>query len=394
MGIAVIPYHAAAVIGRSFDSETVREASGRSDDEVVTALEELTRRGLIREAGETYDFSHEQVRTLVYEDTSLARRRLLHRRVAEALAAAPRGQLDPGARAHAIARHYQLAGRESEAAEYFKLAGEHAGALYANAEALAHFETALALGHPDVATLHEAIGDVKTLLGDYRGALSSYETAAAQTPGDVAALEQKLGTLHHRRGEWELAASHLEAALAALSDGDDGWRSRLQADRSLTAHRAGDHQRALELARAALELAETVDDESALAQAHNLLGILAKSSGELTRAREHLERSLPLAERLGDPSARVAVLNNLALLAREERDLERAVKLTESALSLCAAQGDRHREAALHNNLADLLNALGRSDEAMAHLKRAVALFAEVGEEGAMQPEIWKLVEW
>jgi hypothetical protein len=32
------------VIGRSFDSETVREASGRSDDEVVTALEELTRR--------------------------------------------------------------------------------------------------------------------------------------------------------------------------------------------------------------------------------------------------------------------------------------------------------------------------------------------------------------
>ena len=88
------------------------------------------------------------------------------------------------------------------------------------------------------------------------------------------------------------------------------------------------------------------------------------------------------------------MLNKLALLAREERDLERAVKLTESALSLCAAQGDRHREAALHNNLADLLNALGRSHEAMAHLKRAVALFAEVGEEGAMQPEIGKLVEW
>ena len=30
----------------------------------------------------------------------------------------------------------------------------------------------------------------------------------------------------------------------------------------------------------------------------------------------------------------------------------------------------------------------------MRHLKRAVALFAEIGEPGAMEPEVWKLVEW
>jgi hypothetical protein len=30
----------------------------------------------------------------------------------------------------------------------------------------------------------------------------------------------------------------------------------------------------------------------------------------------------------------------------------------------------------------------------MAHFKRAVELFAEVGERGEWQPEIWKLVEW
>jgi hypothetical protein len=31
----------------------------------------------------------------------------------------------------------------------------------------------------------------------------------------------------------------------------------------------------------------------------------------------------------------------------------------------------------------------------MEHLKRAVTLFAEVGDgEAAMQPEVWKLVEW
>ncbi len=76
-------------------------------------------------------------------------------------------------------------------------------------------------------------------------------------------------------------------------------------------------------------------------------------------------------------------------------DPERAIALTARALALCSEQGDRHREAALHNNLADLLHRTGRDPESMEHLKRAVTIFAEVGDEtGGMQPEVWKLVEW
>ena len=69
--------------------------------------------------------------------------------------------------------------------------------------------------------------------------------------------------------------------------------------------------------------------------------------------------------------------------------------MAETALALCVSQGDRHREAALQNNLSDLLYAAGQPDAAMAHLKRAVAIFAEIGlEAGDIQPGIWKLVEW
>ena len=59
------------------------------------------------------------------------------------------------------------------------------------------------------------------------------------------------------------------------------------------------------------------------------------------------------------------------------------------------AQGDRHREAALENNLADLEHALGHHEESMAHLKRAVAIFAEIGtDEGGRLPAVWRLVSW
>lgn len=44
---------------------------------------------------------------------------------------------------------------------------------------------------------------------------------------------------------------------------------------------------------------------------------------------------------------------------------------------------------------ADLDHEAGRPDESMSHLKRAVAIFSEVGaDEATRLPEIWKLVSW
>lgn len=394
----------AAVIGRSFDFDTVREASGRGEEETVGALEELISQGLVQEVRARadegaliYDFSHEKLRTLVYEETSLARRRLLHRRVAMAFVRRPYSSQEIGPLAGQIAHHYQLAGQEAEAANYFKLAGEHARGLYANAEALAHFHTALALGHPDAAIIRVAIGDLHTILGDYSAALASYETAAALgDPTALSGVEHKLSIVYQRRGEWELAKSHLQAAFGALGDsGPSSGHARLYADLSLATHHQGQTGQAVELARRALELAEATDDARALAQAHNVLGILASSQSDQDTAHYHLGQSLALGEDLNDLNAQVAALNNLALVHGSSGETEQAIEQTETALALCTSVGDRHREAALHNNLADLLHAAGRSEEAMPHLKQAVEIYAEIGvEAGNVQPEIWKLTEW
>jgi len=393
---------AAATIGRSFEFDVMREASGRSEEEAVAALEALVVRGIVQEvpgaALPTFDFTHERLREVANDETSLLRRRLLHRRVAEVLsrrASGPRG--DSGVCA-AVAAHYQAGGQDAEAAHYFRLAGEHARRLFANTEALAHFRAALALGHPETSPLHEAMGDLLVLAGDYAAAQPCYELAAAEAdPGHVPTIEHKLGELYGRRGEWELADSQFQAALSALGDdAETAMRARINADWSLTLRRRGQRQRANELALEALGLAESGGDARSLAQTHNIVGILATDDRDFARAQEHLGRSLNLAEELGDRSARVAALNNLALAYGSEANVDRAFELFQEALTLCVALGDRHREAALHNNLADLLQAVGRSEEAMTHLKQAVALFAEVGgEPGAMPPpEVWKLAVW
>ena len=396
----------AAVIGRSFDYQTLREASGRSELEAIDGLDQLLAAGLIVEQDTSgteirYDFTHEKLRALIYEETSMARRRLLHRRIAEVLARPLSDRLE---NAGAVAYHYQLAGQDAQAADYHLLAGEHARRLFANVEALAHFQAALAAGHPDQAGLHEAIGDLHTLHGEYGAALASYEAAAALCkPACLSNLEHKLGNVHHRLGAWKLAESHYIASLEAGEDSlDPAFQVHLYADRSLTAHALGELARADTMAQQALKIAERCQDMNALAQAYNVLGVLDRARSDLDAAIQHLEASLSAAGALDDPSARVAALNNLALVYGESGKLDQAILYARQALDLCTRLGDRHRQAALHNNLADLLHKSGRGEEAMAQLKQAVIIFTEIGEETGSatnladvpQSEIWKLTEW
>ena len=385
---------AAAAIGRSFDFDIVRQASGRSEDESVGALEDLVASGVVRDLGgpePVYDFSHSKLRELAYEQMGLARRRLLHGRIAAAIR-----QDRAGASAGLIASHLRLAGDLAGAAEQHRLAAEHAVSVLAHADALEHLETALALGLPDPAAAHERIGDLRTMTGDYAGALASYEAAEAfGDPQDRARVEHKCGNVHQRRGEWERAEARFSAALEAVPPGATGLHARILADSGLTRHHVNDPRRAAELTREALALAETADDVQAQAQAHNVLGVISRGDGDHAAASEHLQRSLDLAGELGDGPAEAAALNNLALVERDAGAFGDALELTNRALVLCASYGDRHREAALENNLADLHHALGDEAAAMSHLKRAVTLFRDVGADDATRlPEIWKLVNW
>ena len=394
---------AAAVIGRWFDFDTVRAVSGRDEDETISALEGLAAHGLIRElersetSAPAYDFTHDKLRSLVYEETSLARRRLLHRRAAGALVDDLRRSRDGGDTLYQIARHFQLAGRDAEAAEYYWRAGIRAKGLYANVEALAHLRAALALGYPETTESLEAIGDLHTILGDYADALDSYIAArAVAAPEATVRLDCVIGEVLARRGEWEQAERRFEAAAQRLEGlHETSEQARLYADWSLLAYRQGRQDQSRELALRARAVAAATGDGRALAQTYNILGVLASKQGDSTVAVEYLRRSLALAEETRDLSAQAAALNNLALAHASDGAMEEAIARATAALELCAIQGDRHHEAALHSNVADLLHATGQLDAAMLHLKQAVKIFSEIGvEQGAVRPEIWKLTEW
>jgi DNA-binding SARP family transcriptional activator/tetratricopeptide (TPR) repeat protein len=455
---------AAAVLGSDNDADLLRAVSGRGEDEIVEAIDEALARSLLTEIpppsahqAPTYGFPYEALRRTAYESTTLARRRLLHGRAADILT--PRHEWDPAStRAATVAGHLQLAGRDSEAAQWWWQAAEVARELYAHAEAHAHLVRALALGYPQLPG-RIALGEQLVVLGRYREALAEFETAAAIAGGEgasdratQASIEHQLADVYHRLGDWDLAEAHLAVVTELVAGAEPARLAQVEADRAVVAYRRGDAEQAAAFGRSALASARAAADPGATAQALNVLGMLAARAGDTAAAESYLRDSLAEARRQpGAPGSRpegasqrpeedgrrpeedgrrreedgrrreedgrrreeagrrsevagqaaappsgaaVAALNNLARLLADTGRGEEALAVAAEALELGSELGDQHRVAALHTNMADLLHASGQGEAAMTHLKEAARRFASVDVGDAPRPEIWTLVEW
>ncbi|MFQ5426953.1 MAG: transcriptional regulator, partial [Gaiellales bacterium] len=169
----------AAVIGRPFSVGLMVSATGIAEHELVDQVDELWRRRIIRDQGLTYDFSHDKLRAVALELVNPARRRQLHRAVAEAIAADLHDDID--AAAPQLAAHYDQAGMLEPAIDAYRVAGARAVAVSARDEAVTMFRRALSLladmpTSPDRDALEL---DVRIALGSPLVALEGYGSGGA-----------------------------------------------------------------------------------------------------------------------------------------------------------------------------------------------------------------------
>jgi len=149
----------AAVIGREFEVELLQAASGVSLEVVLDCLDNWLARHLVREivsreqplktaqtpevvSHHRYDFSHDLIRAVVYDDLNKARRGSLHGRVGHALEQLYAGHEEKVV--ERLAHHFHLGHESDKALTYLQQAGQQAQAVYALPIALACYEQALA----------------------------------------------------------------------------------------------------------------------------------------------------------------------------------------------------------------------------------------------------------
>jgi DNA-binding SARP family transcriptional activator/Tfp pilus assembly protein PilF len=321
----------AAVIGRSFEHTTLRAVTEQPVDQVLLALDEAIEAGLLAEREGRYDFSHDQVRAVLFSCVSQARRRHLHHRVAEALETAHRDE--PSPYLGLLANHFEAAGEAERARLYAFREARRAAELYADEDALAWYDRALALS--EIASV-ELPSKVLPQIIPFQ-----QQTVSAVQPVDaLGVVYRQQGLVHQRCGRYVLAQQLFEQALARAEE-----RDRL--------------------------------DEQATA--HGLLSFLGYLRGDYEALAQHAQNALDLATEAGEDALRADGLRNLGIAAYRRGEYEEAIELYRESLAASHAIGDQAGMAKCHNNVGFALRTLHRFDEAVASFQQALDLHDSTG---------------
>jgi len=418
---------AAAVLGKSFDFTELLEVAGeRGEDSLLDAVDAaVCAQLLVAERDETFVFTHDKIREVLYEELNPIRRRRLHRRTAEGLERLRERRNVP---AEKLAHHFIEAGEHERGLVWAKQAGADAAKLFAYDEAMTAYvrgaECAHALGLAgEQAELEEAAGKICMLGGNMVAAFDHFEHALslARDPVARARLQTQAGSslavtgdprgldyvrralevfdpvnhpietanamtiearFHHLEGRHRQAATILEraAVLAAPAEGVSALTT-LQATTltQIHAYSSGAYQHlglfdaANRWARRTIALGEEHHIPWAEAVGYEFLGENATSTGEWQAALTCAEREREIAGRLHSRE-RIAwthLYAGLALILLEEA--RRGEEELEVGIALAEAIGERRAAMLMYAYLAFAQQRLGELERAERTAVNAVA---------------------
>ncbi len=384
----------AAVVGRSFWHGAVVHVGQQPVP--AERWEALQRRELVFHQPvsrlpdeEEYIFKHVLLRDVVYEYTLKKVRRVFHRRAAEWLSrvAAERA----GEWAGVIAAHYEKAGEEEPAAEWYWRAGEQARNTYAPESAIGYYRRALAFCPAGAAyagrriDLYRRLGQMLRwrLCGDEADEVYRAMLAAAQEVEDRPAQVWAwcgLSANQSKTGDLRAALSSAEqAAEIARSLPEPSLLAEAYSALSWVHHRLGDAARSEYLAEQALTIATELDDPDGVAANLTLLGAASWIRGHYPQAARFWERALQSRRERGDRSAAASLLNNLGANAYMQGDYQAAADLFREALTNAQQIGFREIEWLSHSNLGGALVGLGEYAAAEAVLLQVLDFTAGSG---------------
>src|SRR5262249_53237483 len=158
-----------------------------------------------------------------------------------------------------LGHHFSLSADKLPGARYLTRAGDWARAIYANDDAIRHYERALRTlaecegGATERLILEERLADLLGLTGRRPAAVQRFATVhrLAEAAGDRATQarsHRKVAGLHWDAGERETALGRLQAGLALLDGIEHIERAHLYQEMGRLAFRSGDNAAALEWA--------------------------------------------------------------------------------------------------------------------------------------------------
>jgi class 3 adenylate cyclase/tetratricopeptide (TPR) repeat protein len=404
----------ASVIGRRIPLTLLRAVVDDPAD-LEASVEALVGTGLLDPLTDDGDrhvtFHHALVQDVAYSRLLRRRRQEIHRKVAdtaERLYGAGDDVID------LLARHLYLGRAGEKAVGYLRRAGERSRLMFANEEAILHFERAVELAPDDpdlrlqLADLDELVGrydeaqelyrqlrDTTSNVGAWRGLASTLRKQGAYKESlDVVNEALRTSALIHAdlvplwiENSWTLAVSGhydqaidvLLAGLASIGSREDALVGRLLLELSVSEMFTGRLAEALEHGLRAQRILEEHDDAVGLTKAMRVVGGVYHEQDRLDDAAETLRRGVQLAERVGSVEELGGCLINLGLVELKRGALDDAIACDNQAIEEFERVGHGSGRAIGYANLAEKLTVKGDYTAALATAEHALELARSIG---------------
>ncbi len=383
----------AAVLGGSFTfNQLLPMASEPTEDSVLDLLEEALQAGLLTEEGRgahiTYHFWHPLIISHLYARLSAARRAQLHRKAAEAIKAAHDPASDETKIAATIFYHLSHGGGSpQQLAHYAELAGHHAYALSAYAEAQHYYLQAL------LALMNKAGDNAADIAIEHLSDISPLDLAQAATldPLYACRLLEYIAECSLTQGNFEDARSLYQCILDYRTD---TCHQRMLADEKADKHYFQQQEAQIQallwreigntwsytgecaLAYECYERGRTIMHDAgvttgaAWACLQIEYGEIFRLSGSYQKAREHLEDALSMLRQIVQPAQGNTPSHTQPATPARRRHSQ----LTRIERALL---GDQFEIGYAHERLGIVEASIGRFNEAQANMQVALSIYEQ-----------------
>lgn len=350
-----------AALGRSFSLGLAQAVAQRPAAEIAAALRRLAEERFLDHLGHgpngaVYSFRHALIQEAAYESLLHGHRRVIHRRIADAL----RGEFaaEVAGRPEILANHLGLAGLRAEAVAAWERAGRAAAERSASTEAVAHFRHALdLLGEPPRGPAAETALRLHIALGTQYLITRGNGAPEVQQAFDAAlALSQDIaGTPAAYRALYGLQTFYIVRGQLAVAQ---------------------------PLGRRMLELANRLDEPGLVVQARRLAGLVALYQGDFAVAEAELEAAWALYRPQRDAAQRFEFGSDPGTLTLCALGWTRwfrgraaeALALDAEALELGGRLRHPHSRAFALSFSASLRQSLGQPAETLRQAETVIAL--------------------
>ena len=420
-----------AVIGRTVDHAILEQISDDIAD-LDTNLGQLIALDMIdpqhSPSGQfEYVFEHIVTHNIAYSMVPVVTRRNLHTRIGDSVLL--KNQDNPERVLEQLANHYHQGNDGSKALIHLAKAGRKAKQQYNHQVALKLYTQGLEhLGESSVDLLeeqiiiHEGLGDVYKIQGEFDTAIKHFEQAAQITGSALreAKIKRKIADVFEKRSEYETATEMLQQALEDLKDQPNLVEEATIYNSMGWIHsQKGDYTRAIDMATRALKLvegttaydiiasinknlgnyyfrkgdlektnlyfengisqAERIGDKMLMAQLYNNLGLVENMIGKVESALDNYKKSIELKKQIGDNVGLTNSYSNLGSLYSTMNDFDASLKCHQNALEIAQRSGLRENIANVENNLGNFYFKQGDNNQATDHYLISLDIRKEIG---------------